>query len=72
MLLDAREYRALIMERDSYREALVALIAWIDGWRDEVNDVPEARWSVGFAGTTPELVLARRALAPASSRTENP
>jgi hypothetical protein len=57
-------------ERDRYREALVALVAWVDGWRDVVDDVSEARWSVGFTDTTVELVQARRALDDPLSRNE--
>lgn len=49
-------------EPDPYREALVALVSWIDGWRDEVDGALERRWKVGFTTTTPELVKARRAL----------
>lgn len=44
-------------------EALAALVQWIEGWRDQVDGAFEARWSVTFKETTPELRRAHDVIA---------
>jgi len=56
------EVERLDGEEQRLKAALIALIAWIDGWRDMYDNQLEARWKVGFTDTTPELVGARAAL----------